>query len=89
MQWSVDFSPQSLKFLAKNRISEKDVLEKIHLVLRKFNGEDTAVDIRKAKGKWAGFHRIRFGEVRIIAAFYFKPREVFIDTIDWRGSAYK
>ena len=89
MQWDVDFSPQSLKFLARNRISENEVVEKIHLALRKFRGEDIAVDIRKAKGKWAGFHRVRSGKLRIIAAFYFKPKEVFIDTIDWRGNVYK
>ncbi|MDP3661338.1 MAG: hypothetical protein Q8R17_00560 [bacterium] len=89
MQWNVDFSPQSVTFLAKNHIPEKEVLEKIHLVLRKFNGEDVSVDVRKAKGKWAGFHRIRSGKLRIIVAFYFKPKEVFIDTIDWRGNVYK
>lgn len=51
MKWSVDFSPQSLKFLAKNRIAEIEILEKIRLVLRKFRGESVSVDVRKAKGK--------------------------------------
>lgn len=89
MKWSVDFSPQSLKFLAKNRIAEIEILEKIRLVLRKFRGESVSVDVRKAKGKWAGYHRIRSGKLRVLAAFYFEPKEVFVDTIDWRGNVYK
>lgn len=89
MKWSVDFSPKSLKFLAKNRILENDILEKIRLVLRKFKGEQVSVDVKKAKGKWAGYYRIRFGKLRILAAFYFEPKEAFVDTIDWRGNVYK
>lgn len=89
MKWSIDFSPRSLKFLVKNRISEAEVLSKMHLALRKFGGESVSVDIRKMKGKWAGFYRVRSGNLRIIAAFYFEQKEVFIDVIDWRGSVYK
>ena len=89
MKWSVDFSSRSLKFIAGNHISEEEISEKVRLVLCKFSGEAVSVDVRKLKGKWAGFYRIRSGNLRIIAAFYFELKEVFIDVIDWRGNAYK
>jgi mRNA interferase RelE/StbE len=89
MKWNVDFSPDSLKFLARNHISELEIIEKVRLALLKFDGKDVSIDIRKTKGKWAGFHRIRTGKLRILAAFYFSAKEVFVDTIDWRGNVYK
>ena len=89
MNWTADFSDRALKFLARNHISEEEILEHPRLVIRKFRGETVSVDVRKTKGKWAGFYRIRSGKLRIIAAFYFASHRVFIDTVDWRGSAYK
>jgi mRNA interferase RelE/StbE len=89
MKWSIDFSLRSLKFIVQNHISEEEILEKIHLALRKFGGEVVSVDVKRLKGKWAGFFRVRSGRLRIIAAFYFESKEVFVDVIDWRGSAYK
>lgn len=89
MSWTADFSDRALKFLAYNHLSEEEIMEHIRLVIRKFLGETVSVDVRKTKGKWAGFYRIRSGKLRIIAAFYFASRRVFIDMVDWRGSAYK
>ena len=88
MMWTVDFSSRTLKFLDKNRVNE-EVLEKVRLAVKKFQGEAVSVDIRKAKGKWTGFYRIRSGKLRIIAAFDFERKNVFVDVVDWRGNVYK
>lgn len=50
---------------------------------------ETSVDIKKLKGKWKGFYRVRSGRMRIIAEFNFENSIVFIEEIDWRGNAYK
>lgn len=89
MMWGVDFSPRAIAFLAKNRLGEEIVLEKIHLAVKKFHGEVVGVDIKKTKGRWAGFYRIRSGKLRIIASFHFTIQRVFVDVVDWRGNAYK
>lgn len=89
MKWNVDFSPRALKFLEKNHISDNEILGKISLVLRKFRGDNVSVDVRKMKGRWAGFYRIRSGKLRIITALYFENKEIFVDVIDWRGNVYK
>ena len=89
MKWRIDFSKDSLKFLEKNNLKEDFLIEKIKLALRKFKGEDINIDIKKLRGKWEGFYRIRFGKLRIIAEFQFEYYRAYIERIDWRGSAYK
>ncbi|MBE0427652.1 MAG: hypothetical protein IBX72_13535 [Nitrospirae bacterium] len=44
------------------------------------------IDVKKLKGKWAGYHRIRFGKVRIILNVNFEERRIYVDTIDYRGN---
>jgi mRNA interferase RelE/StbE len=89
MKWIVDFSDDSLKFLKKNKIPEDYIIEKVELTLKKLKGEDINVDIKKLKGKWEGFYRIRFGRLRIIVEFQFQDNRVYIERIDWRGNIYK
>jgi mRNA interferase RelE/StbE len=89
MKWTIEFSDDSLKFLKKNNVSEDYVVAKIKLALRKLRGENVNINIKKLKGKWLGFYRIKAGKLRIIAEFRFNNNIVYIDRIDWRGNVYK
>jgi len=89
MSWRIDFSSNSLKFLKKNNLEENFIIEKIKLVLLRFKGEKVNVDVKKLKGKWEGFYRIRSGRLRVIAEFQFEKNRIYIEEIDWRGNAYK
>jgi len=89
MNWKIDFSKDSLKFLEQNNLKEDIVIDKIKLVLRKFKGENVNVNIKKLSGKWEGFYRIRSGKLRIILEFQFENYRVYIERIDWRGSVYQ
>ena len=89
MNWRIDFSKDALKFLEQNNFKEEFVIDKIKFTLRKFKGEDENIDIKKLKGKWERFYRIRSGKLRIIVEFQFESYRAYIDKIDWRGNAYK
>lgn len=89
MRWRIDFSKNSLRFLGDNHLEENFIIEKIKLALRKFSGEDVNINIKKLKGEWEGFYRIRDGKLRIIVEFYFNSNRVYIEEIDWRGNVYK
>jgi len=89
MNWQIDFSINSLKFLKKNNLKENFIIEEIKLVLRKFKGENININVKKLKGEWKGFYRIRSGKIRIIAEFQFEQNRVYIEEIDWRGNIYK
>ena len=89
MNWRVDFSENSLKFLKKNNLKEDFITEKVELALRKFKGENININIKKLKGEWEGFYRIRHGRLRIIVEFQFEQNRSYIEEIDWRGNVYK
>lgn len=89
MNWKIDFSKESLRFLDQNHLEEGFAIDKVSLAIRKFRGEKINVDIRKIQGEWEGFYRIRDGKLRILVKFQFESLRAYIDKIDWRGNAYK
>jgi len=52
MNWKIDFSKDSLKFLEHNNLKEDVVTDKVRIALRKFKGENVNVNIKKLSGKW-------------------------------------
>ena len=88
MIWKVSFSKQAEKFIEKNVISCKDIFDLIQNALKKFQGENVNIDIKKLRGDWDGFHRIRKGKIRVIARFDFDAFSVLVEVIDWRGKVY-
>ena len=77
--WSVNFSRDALSFLQRNtRFLEDDILLLVQNAVRFFHGERINVDIKKLKGPWVGFYRIRKGDLRILAAFDFERRLAMI-----------
>jgi len=89
MSWKIETSKDAEKFLEKNELTIEEIKELVIKTIRYLQGEDTNVDIKKLKGKWKGFYRVRIGRIRIIAEFDFENSVVFIEEIDWRGNAYK
>ncbi|TRZ82876.1 hypothetical protein D4R86_01165 [bacterium] len=89
MNWRIDFSSDSLKFLKQNNLEESFVIDKIKFALRKFKGENININIKKLSGKWEGFYRIRSGRLRIIVKFQFGANRAYIEEVDWRGNVYK
>ncbi len=89
MKWRLDISREAEKFLDRNEVTLHEVKRVIGKAIRYFQREDTNIDIKKLKGEWRGFYRIRSGKMRIIAGFNFEDSVVFVERIDWRGNAYK
>lgn len=46
------------------------------------------MDLKKLKGKWDGFLRIRKGNIRIILKVFKKEKRVFVERVDFRGNVY-
>lgn len=57
--------------------------------LKKMRGDKFNVDVKKLKGEWEGFYRIRMGKLRIIIDVDYRNKSLFIDKIDFRGNVYK
>ena len=90
MNWKIIFSRDANDFLQENRaFSEVAAVELVKRAIKMFTGERINVNIKKLKGEWTGFHRIKKGKIRVIVLFDFDNFSVFIERIDWRGNAYK
>lgn len=65
MKWEIGFSREAEKFLKRENIRPEAVAA-ITKFLKIMKGEPVSVDIKKLKGDWQGFYRIRKGKLRII-----------------------
>ncbi|MBI2612426.1 hypothetical protein HYW59_01250 [Candidatus Kaiserbacteria bacterium] len=65
------------------------MLGSVRKAVRKLSGENVAVNIKRLTGAWEGFYRIRIRKVRIIFSIDTQARTIFVDVIDFRGSAYR
>jgi len=86
--WKIDLSKQADKFIEKKNIKEDKLLFLIQKFINYSKGLDENVDVKKMKGKWKGYHRIKIGKVRMILKVDFKERQILVDRIDYRGRAY-
>ena len=87
--WKIDLSEQADKFIEKENIKEDEILSIIRRFINYSKGLDENVDVKKMKGKWKGYHRIKIGKVRMILKVDFKERQILVDRIDYRGRVYK
>ena len=89
----IEFSKKAAKFLKKlDKEIGKQVRSKI-LLLRKSLEEKKAIpfdelDIKRLKGNWQGFLRIRVGQIRIIITVAIEDERIYVYDICFRGDAY-
>lgn len=88
MNWNIEYSRRADDFTEEHRIKDK-VRESIKNFILKVTGSNINLDVKKLKGEWAGYYRIRKGKIRIV----FKPdtesKAIFVDIVDFRGNVYK
>jgi mRNA-degrading endonuclease RelE of RelBE toxin-antitoxin system len=58
MNWSIDYSKDADKFLAKNPNLKNSIKNEIKKLIRKLSGETVSIDFKRMHGEWAGFYRI-------------------------------
>ena len=89
MEWLIKYSKESEKFINNENINRSIIKNLIIKTLLRLKGEKVNLDLKKLKGKWEGFYRIRMGEIRVIVTIDFKNKIIFVYSIDFRGSVYK
>jgi mRNA interferase RelE/StbE len=91
---AVKFRREAIKFLQK--IPPDDVI-RIQLQLNRLltSMEEqgiipfTELDIKKMRGDWEGFYRIRIGKIRVIFSLTANSKDIEVYTIGFRGDVYK
>jgi mRNA-degrading endonuclease RelE of RelBE toxin-antitoxin system len=85
----IDVSKQADKFIEREGITDDEIFSMIQKFIDYSKGLDVNIDIRKMKGKWTGYHRVRIGKIRMLVRMNCKEKTIFIDRIDYRGSVYR
>ena len=88
--WTYSFSKSSLKFLEQIDREAKERIRARLLELGDYlEGKSQAsVDIKRLKGKWDGFYRLRVGRVRVILNFDRQEKVMRVCDIGFRGDIY-
>ena len=87
--WQIELSRQVDKFAKKENIKDDEILTLVKKVINYSKGLDENIDVKKMKGKWKGYYRIKIGKIRMILRIDFNNKIAFIDKIDFRGDAYR
>jgi len=83
MTWKLTCKKQAWKFLNERRIFEKVEMK----ILGYIKGEKQ--DIKRLKGNWEGFLRLRMGGVRVIFEIDVDNQIIRIVKAGFRGKIYK
>jgi len=88
MKWSIEYSKRANDFIEEHGIRDK-VKDSLNGFILRITGSNINIDVKKLKGEWAGYYRIRKGKVRIVLRPDSVTRTIFVDIVDFRGSVYK
>ena len=61
MKWKINYSRDAEKFIERENICG-ETREELAKFLKRTKGEDINVDVKKLKGLWAGYYRIKKGD---------------------------
>jgi mRNA interferase RelE/StbE len=91
---AVKFRKQAIKFLEKYSLQEiENIRTSIRLITLAVEEQGiipfTQLDIKKMKGDWKGFYRLRVGKNRVIFTVDFNSKDITVHTIGARGDIYK
>jgi mRNA interferase RelE/StbE len=91
---AIKFRKNAIKFLEKANLEDAEKIQEKISQLLYFVEEQaiipfTELDIKKMKGYWEGFYRLRIGKIRIVFTVNTQSGEVEIFTIGTRGDVYK
>ena len=91
---AVKFRKQPIKFLQKANPQEtENIRDSIKMVALAIEEQGiipfTELDIKKMKGGWQGYYRLRVGKNRVIFTVDFDSWDLIIYAIGARGDIYK
>jgi len=93
LEWKIRIHRKALKFLEEIPKEErKRVEDRLNDLLNSLESGTllhTRLDVKKLKGAWEGFFRLRVGKTRIIFKIEVENKDVLVYNIHYRKQAYE
>ena len=93
MEWKLRIHRKALKFFEELSEDRKELvrkrLEELLEALEHGVLPYRRLDIRKLRGEWRDFLRMRVGEIRVIFLIDFDAKTVYVYHMHYRSKAYK
>ncbi len=95
MGWRITFHPRVDKFLKTLKYDYKryvQVKQGLNLLLKALESgvlPYSGLDVKKLRGEWEGFFRLRIGDMRILFTLDFRNEIVYVYNIHFRSKIYK
>ena len=91
---AIKFRKRAIKFLEKaNPDDVENIREQLNQIVIAVEEQGiipfNELDIKKMKGDWEGFYRLRVGKNRIIFTVYIESGDIEVYIIGSRGDVYK
>jgi mRNA interferase RelE/StbE len=83
------FSKKSRHFFERNPNYKPKVIDAARQFIRFLSGNKENIDVKKMKGKWEGFYRIKSGRIRILLSINIDTEILYIERVGFRGDVYK
>ena len=87
--YKLTISKKSKNFFDKNPGYRDKTIEISKRFLKLISGEKENIDVKKMKGKWDGFYRIRSGKIRILLSIDIDNDVLYIERVGFRGDVFK
>ena len=88
MKWTENYSKKAQKFFGKKQQNKQIVESELKKLIQGYNGETVSINIISLKGEWAGYYRIRKGDIRIILLVDEQNMHIEVHDVNFRGSIY-
>ena len=93
MAWKIKIHRRALRFLEELPEDRRRLIEeKLQVLLEALECgviPYRRLDIRRLRGEWKGFLRLRIGNIRIIFRIDFDAKTIYVYHIHYRGKVYK
>ena len=93
MEWTIKYHKNARRFLENlDKHRRELVLNRLNELKSSFREgifPIRSMDIKKLKGKWRGFFRLRVGEMRVIFRVDISRKEILVYNIHFRGRVYQ
>lgn len=90
MTWKIGYTGKAKKYLDSLEAAGRDrIKEALQKMLEWLCGlREDMPDLKKLKGDWKGYYRLRVGKERLILNIKWERQEVVVEYIEKRGDIY-